>query len=144
VLVRSLVFAALVASLAPQQARAQSPASGKFTLPIEVHWGSATLPKGDYSFTMREVGATEMLIVSEEGKPSRSYMISAVGWDLLAGPSPSNKLIIAQAGGEPYVEDLQLGCVGTVLHFGAPSRKEKLLAKGSPPARQPEPMPSEM
>ena len=32
--------------------KAQTIYQGKFTLPVETHWGSATLPAGDYTFTV--------------------------------------------------------------------------------------------
>jgi hypothetical protein len=142
---KSLVFAALVAGLLPLTAGAQSPAAGKFTLPLEVHWGTATLPKGDYSFSFAPSGGSTLLFVRKEGSPSRSYMIGDVGWDEMAGTSSANRLVLGRLGDETYVKDLQLGCVGTVLHFRAPSFKERLLAKvPAPAAREPEPTPSEM
>ncbi len=45
--VAALAFGALVTS-----GKAQNAYQGKFTLPFETHWGGATLPAGDYTFTM--------------------------------------------------------------------------------------------
>jgi hypothetical protein len=36
---------------------------GKFTLPFETHWGSATLPAGDYTFTMASVSSDYRLYI---------------------------------------------------------------------------------
>jgi hypothetical protein len=142
---KSLVFAALVAGLLPLTARAQSPAMGEFKLPVEVHWGTATLPKGDYTFSIQSVDGWSVLFVRKEGTPPRAYMISAAGWDEVAAPKSSNRLVLDRVGDQTYVKDLQLGCVGTVLHYRAPNLKEHYLAKSSSPAaHEPEPVPSEM
>jgi hypothetical protein len=44
--------AALALGALATSGNAQSVYQGKFTLPFETHWGSATLPAGDYTFVM--------------------------------------------------------------------------------------------
>ena len=48
---RLLVLGVLVAGFNAKPASAQA-FQGKFTLPSETRWGQATLPAGDYSFTL--------------------------------------------------------------------------------------------
>jgi hypothetical protein len=141
---KSLIFAALVAGLVPRHAGAVTPASGKFKLPTEVHWGSATLPKGDYSFSVETTGGGTLLYVYKEDRPTAGYIISMTGWDEMSKPSPANRLVLGQVGAETYVKDLELGCVGEVLHYRTPASKVDLLAKKSSAGQAPEPMPSEM
>jgi hypothetical protein len=42
---------------------AQTPYAGKFTLPFETHWGDATLPAGDYTFTLQSNSAPYVLYI---------------------------------------------------------------------------------
>jgi hypothetical protein len=45
-------MAALALGALATSGNAQNAYQGKFTLPFETHWGSATLPAGDYTFVM--------------------------------------------------------------------------------------------
>jgi len=56
-IVKFLGLAVLAACFAAGHANAQV-FQGKFTLPFEARWGQATLPAGDYSFTLDSVGPT--------------------------------------------------------------------------------------
>ena len=47
-----LGVAALALGALATSGNAQNVYQGKFTLPFETHWGGATLPAGDYTFTM--------------------------------------------------------------------------------------------
>jgi hypothetical protein len=50
--VRLLVIVTLATCAFAAAANAQSSFTGKFTLPYEVHWGTAILPAGEYTITM--------------------------------------------------------------------------------------------
>jgi hypothetical protein len=65
-----LVLGALAAS-----GKAQSIYHGKFTLPFETHWGSATLPAGDYTFTVESASAQYRLYVRGQ---QTNFIIPAV------------------------------------------------------------------
>jgi hypothetical protein len=60
--VAALALAALATS-----ANAQSAYRGKFALPVETHWGGATLPAGDYSFVLPSLGSPYTLYIRGEG-----------------------------------------------------------------------------
>jgi hypothetical protein len=46
---------------------AQNAYQGKFTLPVESHWGGATLPAGEYSFTLPSNSAPYRLYIQGQG-----------------------------------------------------------------------------
>ena len=60
VAIAALVLGALATSGKAQQSIYQ----GKFTLPVETHWGSATLPAGDYTFTVSSAAAEYRLFIN--------------------------------------------------------------------------------
>jgi hypothetical protein len=47
-----LGVAALALGALATSGKAQNAYEGKFTLPVETHWGGYTLPAGDYTFTL--------------------------------------------------------------------------------------------
>ena len=68
-LVTKLGIAALALVALAASGNAQDAYKGKFTLPFETHWGSVTLPAGDYSFRVQ--GATSRGTWSEPGATVR-------------------------------------------------------------------------
>jgi hypothetical protein len=58
-----LGVAALALSALATSGNAQNAYQGKFTLPFETHWGSATLPAGDYTFAMSSAGSNYTLYI---------------------------------------------------------------------------------
>src|ERR1700757_4657866 len=64
-LTKAGVAALFLAGLATA-GNAQNAYQGKFTLPFETHWGSATLPAGDYTFTMSSANSSYTLYVRGE------------------------------------------------------------------------------
>jgi len=58
-----LSVAALALGALAGSGNAQNAYQGKFTLPFETHWGSATLPAGDYTFVMSSASAQYRLYV---------------------------------------------------------------------------------
>jgi len=65
--VRNLVLALAGVFAVSGLASAQNVA-GKFTLPFEARWGVATLPAGDYQFTMERVTSPAMIKVTRRNK----------------------------------------------------------------------------
>jgi hypothetical protein len=59
---RLLVLGVLVAGFSAKPANAQA-FQGKFTLPSATRWGQATLPAGDYSFTLNHAYAEHVVTV---------------------------------------------------------------------------------
>lgn len=59
-------IAALALSALATNENAQNIYQGKFTLPFETHWGSATLPAGDYTFVMSSASSDYRLYIRGE------------------------------------------------------------------------------
>jgi hypothetical protein len=55
--------AALALGALATSGNAQNAYQGKFTLPFETHWGSSTLPAGDYTFAMSSAGSRYTLYI---------------------------------------------------------------------------------
>jgi len=130
----SLVLALITSCLGAGMAKAQE-WQGKFTLPFEARWGQASLPAGDYSFTVDQTAAAAVITLSSGQKTVA--LIHAQGHDLKTMDSSS--LIIANGRGMNTVRELKLGDLGVVLYF-PPSHprqtaaEEKQMAKVIPVA----------
>lgn len=110
-----LTLAILALVLAAQPASAQNAVAGKFTLPNEVRWGQATLPAGDYSFTIKTANGPSMLALSTDTKPvalimARSHEAQSSGDDVL---------IVKQGS----VRELRLPGVGYSFFYGESKAK---------------------
>lgn len=109
-------------------AAAQNVIQGSFTLPEEVRWQGATLPAGDYTFSMKSVSAPSTLRLDG---PSGGTFIIAIATDQLK-PGNRSALIVEQRGDLRVVRELDLPQIG--LRFQYPdsksSRDEKLLSQG--------------
>jgi hypothetical protein len=62
--VTKVCLAALVLGAVATSGKAQSIYHGKFTLPVETHWGAAKLPAGDYTFTVSSVSSQYRLFIN--------------------------------------------------------------------------------
>ncbi len=62
-LITKVGVAALVLGALATSGNAQDVYQGKFTLPFETHWGSATLPAGDYTFVMSSASSDYRLYI---------------------------------------------------------------------------------
>ncbi|HEV2424944.1 MAG TPA: hypothetical protein VGZ29_08965 [Terriglobia bacterium] len=118
----SLVLALLASCLGAGMARAQE-MQGKFTLPFDARWGQATLPAGDYSFTVDQSKSAARLVLS--GENTRA-IIRAQGYDPKS--SDSSSLVLATDRGISTVRELKLADLGVVLYF-TPSRPHQTAAQ---------------
>jgi hypothetical protein len=73
-----LGLATIALSVLAVNGNAQNAYQGKFTLPVETHWGFATLPAGDYTFTLPSNSAPYRLYIQGLGV---SAIIQAVTAD---------------------------------------------------------------
>jgi hypothetical protein len=113
----SLVLALFASCLGAASARAQEFA-GKFTLPFEARWGAATLPAGDYTFTIDEAMAGGALVVS-------SAKVEAIVRGQAYNPkaTASSALILRRENGVYAVRELRMSDLGVVLYYGHPRPK---------------------
>ena len=61
--VTKVCMAALVLGAMATSGKAQSIYHGQFTLPVETRWGNATLPAGDYTFTVSSASSQYRLYI---------------------------------------------------------------------------------
>ena len=118
---RQWLLAALLAisstTLTTATAQAQQVA-GHFTLPYAVHWGSATLPAGDYTFTAPS--SVEPFILRVRGKGAAA-MIMAQTRSTVTGDRSS--LRVTRVGNQAVVSALQLAPYGLAFSYPNPYRK---------------------
>jgi hypothetical protein len=136
-----LVLVTMAVALLPRAARAQAAVDGKFTLPTEVHWGTAVLPAGVYRFSVDAFEPSTVLRIYDESNPAVSYFVMTQGWDQAASVSGESRLILGNKDGETYVKELRLGSQGMSLYYGPPKLTKEMLARRSPPARMPAAIP---
>jgi hypothetical protein len=84
---------------------AQNVYQGKFTLTVETHWGSATLPPGDYTFTLPSNTA-----------PYRLY-IQGQGVDAIIQANTAEEGVVSE---RPQLNLVDIADVYTVQTFEAP------------------------
>lgn len=137
-LIRKFVFAALLAaatlSLAPPGASAQQPAHGRFTLPHDVRWGSAKVPRGEYEFSFDPENPSPVLTLSKVGGVPTGFLMLVPSTEN-AKPSDVNRLVLESSPEGSYVSEMQLPEFGVTLEFAVPSPSaEKQMAKAVPTA----------
>lgn len=111
-----IALAALVLLSTAGLGKAQNAYQGKFTLPIEAHWGPATLPAGDYTITMPRAVAPYMLYVRGEGK---TVMVWTAGVNNRA-VSNSSALTITSIGAGEAITSLRAGELGLTFSYAVP------------------------
>ena len=131
--IRRFFYASLLAlttlTYAPGLASAQEPASGKFTLPHDVHWGQANVPAGEYRFSYAYNGVSGIFSLSKLDGARKGYLflVNDVNETTQVGPS---RLVLSTTPEGSYVSYMQLPEFGMTLHFPLPSRmSEKQIAK---------------
>ena len=88
---------------------------GKFTLPFEARWGQATLPAGEYSFSVDGGCATCTMHILHENRTVAMVM----PWGQADIYSGHANLTIVRG----RVRTLSIPEIGLVFHYGAPQPK---------------------
>ena len=86
--------AALALGALATNGNAQDAYKGKFTLPFETHWGTATLPAGDYTFALASTGSPYTLYIRGE-KANAIIMATSADEKLASGHAQLNLVDIA-------------------------------------------------
>jgi hypothetical protein len=119
-----LFLVALAVAVAPRSAMAVGDEIGKFTLPVEVHWGAAVLPAGAYSLMASDHSTTSMMCVYKQGSPNLGYFIPAQELVTIPTSMQKTQLVLDEKNGTIYVMELQLGGEGLEYHYSAPKLKK--------------------
>jgi hypothetical protein len=138
--IRKFVYAALMVAaavnFAPGTASAEEPAHGKFTLTHEVRWGNAVVPAGEYAFSYDPYDSSPVLTLTKLSGPRTGFMLLVPNADV-SKASGSNQIVLEKTDEGTYVRAMELAECGMTLHFAAPARTSKQLAKAAPAATSP-------
>jgi hypothetical protein len=131
--------AALALGALATSGNAQNAYQGKFALPFETHWGSATLPAGDYTFALPSNSAPYRLYIQGQGV---SAIIQATTTDqgVVSERPQLNVVDIADVHTVQTFEAPELGVTFTYRtptqkHMGLKEAHQKM-APQTPPASQ--------
>jgi hypothetical protein len=117
----------IAACVAASPASAQNVFQGSFTLPQEARWGSATLPAGDYTFTLKSTALPAQVTLYG---PNGGCFIMSSSTDRKDMDKPSN-LKIERHGFTSYIKELYLADLHLKLNYHVPSvPKDQELAMG--------------
>lgn len=115
-----LALALLASCIGLGVANAQE-AVGRFTLPVTAHWGQATLPAGDYSFTLDGAQANGSLYV----RGQKAAIVRPNGYN--PKTIGQSTLLLTTKNGVATVSELRLADLDVVLYF-APSHPKHMTA----------------
>jgi hypothetical protein len=109
---RTMALGFLAFCLSVGAAHAQ-PLQGKFSLPSEVHWGTATLQAGDYTFNLGGWRTSNTLQLTRNGKVVATLLSQA------HSPSVANSaaLVIESGKSGSTVREMRLPDIGVVLYY---------------------------
>ncbi len=122
------VLGALAVCFAAGTAGASGPAiyRGKFTLTREARWGLATLPAGDYSFTLDSQSLGGIVTVQGE---NQSVMIMLKASDETNSTTQS-ALVLIRSNGSARVVSMHLAELGKNFYFAVPKAEQQVLTQG--------------
>jgi hypothetical protein len=112
-------WAALALGALGTSGNAQNVYQGKFTLPFETHWGSATLPAGDYTFTLPSNSAPYRLYIHGQGV---SAIIQAATADQGVA-SERSQLNLADIADVHTVQTFEAPELGVTFTYWTPAQK---------------------
>ena len=109
-------------------ASAQNAFQGSFTLPNDVRWANASLPAGDYTFSLSSTTMSGRVFL--QGPNGGAFILTSVTDNRNEGDS--SKLTIEHRGDISFVRSMYLADLGVELKYRAPEtpKKDIELAKG--------------
>jgi hypothetical protein len=120
-------FALIAATVSAMPASAQAAFKGSFTLTSDVRWGQASLPAGDYTFTLQSSAIPARIVVI--GANGSQFVLTS-SMDVKSIDAPSN-LQVVRRNGESRINRLYLADLHLVLNYHEGSKsKDKELAMG--------------
>ena len=132
--IAALGIATICANASPATAQAMA-FKGSFTLPNEVRWQGATLPAGDYTFSLKSASGPDLIQL--QGPKGGSFVISlTASKDDVSDRSVMTiehraGMTIEHRAGMSIVRELYLAQIGLRLHYYVPKpAKDEQLAQG--------------
>ena len=127
--------AALALGALATSGKAQSVYQGKFTLPFETHWAGATLPAGDYTFTMASASAPYRIYIHGEAG-NAIVMAASVDRGVVSGVPQLNLVDRADSENVETFEAPELGLTFTYWtpkqHAGRKEARQKTMPQTAP------------
>ena len=124
--IAALGIATICANASPATAQATA-FKGSFTLPNEVRWQGATLPAGDYTFSLKSASGPDLIQL--QGPKGGSFVISLTASK--DDVSDRSVMTIEHRAGMSIVRELYLAQIGLRLHYYVPKpAKDEQLAQG--------------
>ena len=111
--------AALVLGALATSGNAQNIYQGKFTLPFETHWGSATLPAGDYTFVMSSASSNYRIYI--RGAQVNAMIMAAAADEL--GVAARAQLNLMEIGDVQTVQTFDAPELGRTFSYFTPAQK---------------------
>jgi hypothetical protein len=105
----------------PFSVHAQASAGGQFKLSQSVHWGSAVLPTGEYTYSVESGSGMTVVRVQQIGGRFTGFFVPKTASE--GGDSGLRGIAVAQIGEEMFVTSLRVEERGLVLNF-SPSNVE--------------------
>lgn len=118
-LIAMVSVAALALGALATDGNAQNIYQGKFTLPFETHWGSATLPAGDYTFVMSSASSDYRLFI-RGAKVNAIVMAAAADEKVVSGPAQLN---LVDIGDRQTVQTFDAPELGKTFVYSTPTQK---------------------
>lgn len=115
-------------------AASSAQARGAFTLPHDVVWQGATVPAGDYQFSLDSRGPGQLLTLFKRDGARAGFMMMVTSISTAKG-APVDRLILVPSSGKSFVSIMELPEFDMTLHFKVPkegTEKEVALAGDNP------------
>ncbi len=125
--IRTFAYAAVLVlsafAVQPSLAAAED-ARGNFTLTHEVVLQNQVLRAGEYTFSLKPSGPTEVLLLQSVGKPAFGALVMVTDVES-AKPHQTNRVVLVSKNGKSYVSAIELPQFDMVLRFKVPTEKEQ-------------------
>jgi hypothetical protein len=127
-MVAVMALALVTAVVSPSLATAQSTITGKFTLPCTTYWEKATLPAGDYTFSIAPA-VNDVKILHVRGPKS----LDVEAWTTHDSSLKENAVELKRTGGSAVVSNMYLAAASISMHFRSSAPAKELLAAATTP-----------
>ena len=126
---------ALVLGALATSGKAQSIYQGKFTLPVQTRWGNATLPAGDYTFTVSSVSSQYRLYI--HGQKTNAIIQTLTAENATSQHAQLNLVDIADVYSVETFDAPELGLTFTYWtptqkHISTKEARQKALPQAAP------------
>ena len=133
--VTKVCMAALVLGAMATSGKAQSIYHGQFTLPVETRWGNATLPAGDYTFTVSSASSQYRLYI--DGQKTNAIIQTLTAENATSRHAQLNLVDIADVYNVETFDAPELGLTFTYWtptqkHMSSKEARQKAVPQAAP------------